>query len=89
MALEFSQLLIKSDRDFNDRLDQNAADNAKVHQELLSKAALEHGRVREEAERERQRLILEMEQARARREEERKREIERLRQETRSRGSST
>ncbi|KAF2266779.1 GLE1-domain-containing protein [Lojkania enalia] len=81
LILEFSQLLIQSDRDFNERLDSAAAENAKIHHEQLNKAALEHERIREGAERERQRLILEQEQIRLKREEEQKRALERARQE--------
>ncbi|KAF2189612.1 hypothetical protein K469DRAFT_44087 [Zopfia rhizophila CBS 207.26] len=81
IVLEFSQMLIKSDRDFNERLDLAAAEHAKVHNEQLSKAALEHERVRERAERERQRILLEQEQLRLKQEEEQRREIERLQRE--------
>ncbi|KAF2735454.1 hypothetical protein EJ04DRAFT_511712 [Polyplosphaeria fusca] len=70
MAIDLSLMLLKSDRDFNQRLDQNAANNARIHHEQLNKAALIHAQVREEAE-------LEQAQARMRRElEAKQREVE-------------
>lgn len=81
MALEFNLRLSMSDRDFNEKLDQAAAERAKLHAQQLARAAEEHKRVLRGAELEIQRLVLEEEQAKSRREEAQKREIERLRQE--------
>ncbi|KAF1840894.1 uncharacterized protein K460DRAFT_321492 [Cucurbitaria berberidis CBS 394.84] len=81
MALEFNLRLSMSDRDFNEKLDQAAAERAKLHAEQLARATEEHERVRRGAELEIQRILLEEEQAKARREEAQKREIERLRHE--------
>lgn len=81
MALEFNLRLSISDRDFNEKLDQAAAERAKLHAEALARAAEEHKRVLRGAELEIQRLLLEEEQAKTQREEAQKREIERLRQE--------
>ncbi|CAO2650488.1 Nn.00g017800.m01.CDS01 [Neocucurbitaria sp. VM-36] len=81
MALEFNLRLSISDRDFNDKLDQAAAERAKLHAEQLARAAEEHERVRRGAELELQRLVLEEEQAKLRREEAQRREVERLKQE--------
>jgi nucleoporin GLE1 len=81
MLLEFSQMMIRSDEDFKERLDQEAAEHSKNYLEQIAKAALEHERVREGAERERQRLILEQELQRRKREEEQKQELERIERE--------
>ncbi|KAF2120906.1 hypothetical protein BDV96DRAFT_609960 [Lophiotrema nucula] len=81
MIIEFSQMLIRSDRDFNEKLDQSAAESARIHNDQLSKAALEHVRIREGAEREKQRLELEEERARIRREAEEKAALERIQRE--------
>lgn len=74
-------MLNKSDQDFNQRLDQAAAERAKLHNEQLAKATLEHERIQKGAKLEIQRLLLEQEQERIRREEAQRREIERLSQE--------
>lgn len=81
MLLEFSQMMIRSDEDFKERLDQEAAEHSKNYSEQIARAALEHERVREGAERERQRLILEQELQRRRREEEQKQALERIERE--------
>ncbi|KAF2018731.1 hypothetical protein BU24DRAFT_103827 [Aaosphaeria arxii CBS 175.79] len=81
MLLDFSQMLIRSDQEFNDRLDLDAAQHAKLHNEQIAKASLEHAKVREGAEREWQRLLLEQELARRKREEEQLKEVQRLEQE--------
>jgi nucleoporin GLE1 len=81
LVLEFSQLLIRSDQEFNDRLDEATAAHARRHSEQLNKAALEHERIRQGAERECQRLILEQELERRKQEEEQQREIERVQRE--------
>jgi nucleoporin GLE1 len=81
MVLEFSQLLIRSEEEFTSRLDQACAEHAQIHHEQLSKAALEHKKVRDGAELERKRLIAEQELQRQRREEEQRRELERIEQE--------
>jgi nucleoporin GLE1 len=78
MQLEFNLLLSRSDRDFNDRLDQAAAERAKITDEQLAKAAQEHLRIQEGAKLELQRILLEEEQQKQRREEEQRKEIERL-----------
>lgn len=78
LAVEFHLRLSLSDRDFNDRLDQAAAERAKLHEERLAQAALEHERVIQSAELEIRRIALEEEQARLRYAESQKREVERL-----------
>jgi nucleoporin GLE1 len=78
LALEFSLKLTLSDREFNERLDQAAAERAKHHERQLDRAAEEHQKVLRGAELEVQRIALEEEQARSRREEEQQQEIERL-----------
>ena len=80
IAIEFNLKLNLSDRDFNERLDQAAAERAKLHENQLAWAAEEHRKVLRSAELEVQRITLEEEQARLRQEEEQKREIERLKQ---------
>jgi nucleoporin GLE1 len=81
MQLEFNLRLSISDRDFNDRLDQAAAERARLHEEQLARAADEHKKVLRGAELELQRLTLEEEQTRLKREEAQQRDIERLQQE--------
>ena len=81
MALDFNLRLSLSDRDFNDKLDQAAAERAKLHTQQLADAAREHSRVLRSAELEIERLDLEQAQARIRREEAQRKEVERLRQE--------
>ncbi|KAJ4296723.1 hypothetical protein N0V90_006771 [Kalmusia sp. IMI 367209] len=79
--LEYNQLLSHSDREFNKRLDQDAAERAKLHHEQLAKAAHEHQRVQKEAEREMERIRLEEDQERMRKAIAQERELERLKQE--------
>ncbi|KAF1956081.1 hypothetical protein CC80DRAFT_492375 [Byssothecium circinans] len=79
MQLEFNMLLSRSDRDFHDKLDQAAAERARIADEQLAKAAQEHLRVQEGAKLEIQRIILEQEQENQRREEAQRREVEKLR----------
>ncbi len=81
IALEFNIRLSLSDRDFNDRLDQAAAERAKRHSLQLAKAAEQSQRVLRGAELEMQRIALEQEQATLLREEAQRQEIERLKQE--------
>ncbi|KAF2131698.1 hypothetical protein P153DRAFT_365269 [Dothidotthia symphoricarpi CBS 119687] len=81
LALEFNLRLSISDRDFNARLDQAAAERAKVHEEQLAKAAHEHQRVLRGAELELQRIALEEEQAKLRRADAQQKEVDRLQQE--------
>ncbi|USP74374.1 uncharacterized protein yc1106_01648 [Curvularia clavata] len=81
LALEFNLRLSISDSQFNEKLDQDAAQRAKRHAEQLAYAAEEHERVFRSAKLEIERLALEEEQARLRREEQQRREIERLREE--------
>lgn len=81
LALEFNLRLSISDSQFNEKLDQDAAERAKRHAEQLAYAAEEHERVWRNAKMEIERLALEEEKARLRHEEEQRREIERLKQE--------
>lgn len=78
IAIDFNLKLSLSDRDFNDKLDQAAAERARLHEQQLARAAEEHRKVLRGAELEVQRITLEEEQVRLRREEEQSREIERL-----------
>lgn len=80
LALEFNLRLSISDSQFNEKLDQDAAERAKRHAEQLAYAAEEHERVFRTAKLEVERLALEEEQARLRHEENQRREIERLRE---------
>ncbi|XP_014559326.1 hypothetical protein COCVIDRAFT_24359 [Bipolaris victoriae FI3] len=80
LALEFNLRLSISDSQFNEKLDQDAAERAKRHAEQLAYAAEEHERVFRTAKLEIERLALEEEQARLRHEENQRREIERLRE---------
>lgn len=75
---EFNLMLNRSERSFYERLDYDAAERAKDHDEQLSKAAIEHERVQRGAKLEIQRLILQQEQERKAREEQQQLEIERL-----------
>jgi nucleoporin GLE1 len=81
LALEFNLRLSISDSQFNEKLDQDAAERAKRHAEQLAYAAEEHERVFRTAKLEIERLALEEEHARLRHEETQRREIERLREE--------
>ncbi|KAH6615259.1 hypothetical protein C7974DRAFT_320194 [Boeremia exigua] len=81
MQLEFNLKLSISDRNFNDQLDQAAAERARLHEEQLAQAAEEHAKVRRGAELELQRLTLEEEKARLRSQEEQQRAIEQLQKE--------
>lgn len=81
LLYEFSQMLINSDRDFNERLDLATAERAKLHQEELARAAAEHERVRQSAERARQRHLLEEQKRKKQQEDEENRALERARQE--------
>lgn len=81
MQLEFNLKLSISDRNFNEQLDQAAAERARLHEEQLARAAEEHAKVRRGAELELQRLTLEEEKARLRSQEEQQRAIERLQKE--------
>lgn len=81
MQLEFNLKLSISDRNFNEQLDQAAAERARLHEEQLARAAEEHAQVRRGAELELQRLSLEEEKARLRSQEEQQRAIEQLQKE--------
>jgi nucleoporin GLE1 len=81
LALEFNLRLSLSDRNFNEQLDQAAAERAKLHDEQISRAAEEHWKVLRGAELEFQRIALEEEQAQFRRHEAQQREVERLKRE--------
>ncbi|KAJ4989999.1 GLE1-like protein [Stagonosporopsis vannaccii] len=81
MQLEFNLKLSISDRNFNEQLDQAAAERARLHEEQLARAAEEHAKVRRGAELELQRLTLEEEKARLRSQEEQQRAIEQLQKE--------
>lgn len=81
MQLEFNLKLSISDRNFNNQLDQAAAERARLHEEQLARAAEEHAKVRRGAELELQRLTLEEEKARLRSQEEQQRAIEKLQKE--------
>lgn len=81
LLYEFSQMLINSDRDFNERLDLVTAERAKLHLEELARAAAEHEMVRQSAERARQWHLLEEQKRRKQQEDEENRALERARQE--------
>ncbi|KAJ4380836.1 hypothetical protein N0V86_004198 [Didymella sp. IMI 355093] len=81
MQLEFNLRLSISDRNFNDQLDEAAAERARLHEDQLTRAAEEHAKVRRGAELELQRLTLEEEKARLRSQEEQQRQIEQLQRE--------
>lgn len=81
MQLEFNLRLSISDRNFNEQLDEAAADRARLHEEQLARAAEEHAKVLRGAELELQRLTLEEEKARLRGQEEQQRAIEQLQRE--------
>ncbi|KAF1939532.1 hypothetical protein EJ02DRAFT_468052 [Clathrospora elynae] len=81
LSLEFNLRLSISDRDFNEKLDQAAAERAKQHAQQLAQAAEEHKRVLRSAELELERIALEKEQVRLRYEEAQKKEVERLKRE--------
>ncbi|KAF9741010.1 hypothetical protein PMIN06_006625 [Paraphaeosphaeria minitans] len=66
LQLEFTNILSHSDREFHKKLDQDAAERAKLHEEQLARAAQEHQRVMEEATREMERIKLEEENQRLR-----------------------
>ncbi|KAL5113942.1 hypothetical protein ACEQ8H_008160 [Pleosporales sp. CAS-2024a] len=79
MEVEFNLLLAISDRDFNERLDQAAAERAKLHAQQLARAAEQHSKVLQSAELEVQRITLEEEQAQARKLHAQQQELQRLR----------
>ncbi|KAJ4352886.1 hypothetical protein N0V95_003861 [Ascochyta clinopodiicola] len=81
MQLEFNLKLSISDRNFNEQLDQAAAERARLHEEQLARAAEEHAKVLRGAELELQRLSLEEEKSRLRSQEEQQRAIEQLQRE--------
>ncbi|KAF1364894.1 hypothetical protein EJ07DRAFT_161871 [Lizonia empirigonia] len=81
MQLEFNLKLSISDQNFNEQLDQAAAERARLHEEQLARAAEEHAKVLRGAELELERLALEEEQTRLRRQEEQQRAIEQLQKE--------
>jgi nucleoporin GLE1 len=81
MQLEFSLMLSRSDREFNERLDQAAAERARIHQAELNKAAQEHQIVQEGARLEIERLKLEQERKQQRQQEAQRQEVERLNRE--------
>ncbi|KAB2574960.1 Nucleoporin GLE1 [Lasiodiplodia theobromae] len=81
LLMEFSRMLIDSDRKFHSELDRASAEQEKKHLEALAAAAAEHERVRQSAERVAEKFRLQVEQERRRREEYEHRELERIRQE--------
>lgn len=81
MILELSQMMIQSTQEFNERLDHATAEDAKLHQQQLAKAAAEHERVRNGASMECERILLEQELEKRRKEEEQRKELQRLQQE--------
>lgn len=81
MQLEFNLKLSISDQNFNEQLDQAAAERARLHEEQLARAAEEHAKVLRGAELELQRLTLEEEKERLRSQEEQQRAIEKLQKE--------
>jgi nucleoporin GLE1 len=81
MVLEFSQLLIRSEQNFTNELDEACAKSAAEYQRRISIAASEHERVREGAELEVKRLALEQELEQKKREEAARREVEKQQRE--------
>ncbi|OAK98818.1 hypothetical protein IQ06DRAFT_295157 [Phaeosphaeriaceae sp. SRC1lsM3a] len=81
IAIEFNLRLSLSDRDFNERLDQAAAERAKHHAQQIARATEEHMKIIRGAELEVQRITLEEEQAQLRRLEAQQLEVERLKRE--------
>ncbi|KAL1306639.1 hypothetical protein AAFC00_005316 [Neodothiora populina] len=78
---EFNRLYIDEDRGFHKGLDDQLAEQERLHKEALAIAAAEHERVRESAERARERVELEIERERKRREEEELRVLDAARRE--------
>ncbi|KAK5013741.1 hypothetical protein LTR16_002580 [Cryomyces antarcticus] len=77
----FSRILVVSDRNFKEKLDQGEAAQKEAHLQALAQAAAEHHKVRQGAERAAERYQLELEKERKRREDEEKRDLDRIRQE--------
>lgn len=65
---EFSRLLIDKDHTLQKRLDDQVAEQERSHKAALAQAAVEHDRIRQNAERARERVQLEIERERKRRE---------------------
>ncbi|KAL1599600.1 hypothetical protein SLS60_007403 [Paraconiothyrium brasiliense] len=80
LQIEFNNILSHSDREFHKKLDQDAAERARLHNEQLARAALEHQRVLEEATREMERIKLEEENERLRKAVAQEKEIQRLKE---------
>ncbi|KAF2447990.1 hypothetical protein P171DRAFT_429576 [Karstenula rhodostoma CBS 690.94] len=80
LQLEFTNILSHSDREFHKKLDQDAAERARLHEEQLARAAREHQRVLEDATREMERIKLEDENERLRKAAVQETELQRLKE---------
>lgn len=78
---ELSRLSIRTQQEFQDKLDRDADGREAAHRAALAKAAAEHERIRKGAERERERIEAQIQLERKEREDAEQREIQRLRQE--------
>ena len=78
---ELSRLSIRTQQEFQDKLDRDADGREAAHRAALAQAAAEHERIRKGAERERERIEAQIQVERREREEAEQREIQRLRQE--------
>lgn len=78
---ELSRLSIRTQQEFQEKLDKDADSREAAHRAALTKAAAEHERIRKGAEKERERIEAQIQAERKAREDEQQREIDRLRQE--------
>jgi len=78
---ELSRLSIRTQQEFQEKLDKDADSREAAHRAALAKAAAEHERIRKNAEKERERIEAQIQAERKAREDEQQREIDRLRQE--------